>query len=447
LQTILDDRAQHTALQQQVIALPELDIDLARQFLIALLIGALVGAEREKSQSESGHRTFAGLRTFILLAELGAVAAWLSRETGNELIVVLTLTAVSVALVAAYVLESRQRPESIGLSTEIAALCVFLLGAIVAYGHAEIAIALGVVTAALLAFKQSLHGMIRRIGTDDLYAVLTLLIATFIILPMLPDHTVDPWGALNPYTLWLLVILISGLSLVGYVAVRLLGPSRGTVITGLAGGLVSSTAVTLAFARQSRELASRVNPRALAAGVVGAWTIMFIRVLITVAVVKPALVMAIAIEFSVLAIVGILVTAWLYRRSIGESSVSMTANSPAIRNPFSLLSAIQFALLFAAMLVIVKLTGEYAPEGGLYLVSILAGLTDVDAITLSVAQSAGSDIPFDAAMIAVMLASLANTATKCTMVLVLGRGEIRTIVLLTTVGLFLAGFATAFLTA
>jgi len=112
-----------------------------------------------------------------------------------------------------------------------------------------------------------------------------------------------------------------------------------------------------------------------------------------------------------------------------------------------LLSAIQFALLFAAMLVIVKLTGEYAPEGGLYLVSILAGLTDVDAITLSVAQSAGSDIPFDAAMIAVMLASLANTATKCTMVLVLGRGEIRTIVLLTTVGLFLAGFATAFLTA
>jgi len=122
-------------------------------------------------------------------------------------------------------------------------------------------VALGIVTSAVLAFKQPLHGMVARVGLDDIYAVLKLLIASFIVLPLLPNHPVDPWGALNPYTLWLLVILISGLSLVGYVAVRLLGAAHGTVLTGFAGGLVSSTAVSLSFARQSR-----TDPGTVAAG-------------------------------------------------------------------------------------------------------------------------------------------------------------------------------------
>ena len=140
-----------------------------------------------------------------------------------------------------------------GLTTEVAALVVFLLGAMVMLGHAELAIGLGVVTAAVLAYKQPLHGFVDKLGWDDVYAGLRLLIATFIALPLLPNEPIDPWGALNPYSLWLLVILISSLSLVGYVLTRLLGPARGTALTGLTGGLVSSTAVTLSFAKEGRD--------------------------------------------------------------------------------------------------------------------------------------------------------------------------------------------------
>ena len=146
----------------------------------------------------------------------------------------------------------------------------------VMFGERELAIALGVVTAAVLAYKQPLHGFVDKLGWDDVYAGLRLLIATFIALPLLPNRTIDPWGALNPYELWLLVILISSLSLVGYVLTRWLGPARGTALTGLTGGLVSSTAVTLSFAREARDNAQ--NVAALACGILLAWAVMFFRV-------------------------------------------------------------------------------------------------------------------------------------------------------------------------
>ena len=182
---------------------------------------------------------------------------------------------------------ARVDPQSTGLTTEVAALVVFLLGAMVMLGHAELAIGLGVVTAAVLAYKQPLHGFVDKLGWDDVYAGLRLLIATFIALPLLPNEPIDPWGALNPYSLWLLVILISSLSLVGYVLTRLLGPARGTALTGLTGGLVSSTAVTLSFAKEGRD-----NPQAapaLACGILLAWAVMFVRVIVLVAVVNRSL--------------------------------------------------------------------------------------------------------------------------------------------------------------
>ena len=171
---------------------------------------------------------------------------------------------VSALVFAGYWLVSRAQDGAFGLTTEIAAVAVFLLGAMTMLGHRELAIGLGVVTAAALAYKQPLHGLVAKLGWDDVYAGVRLLVATFIILPLLPDRTLDPWEALNPYKLWLLVILISSLSLVGYVATRWLGAGRGTALTGITGGLVSSTAVTLSFARRSRT-SRRPRPRLPAA--------------------------------------------------------------------------------------------------------------------------------------------------------------------------------------
>ena len=167
-------------------------------------------------------------------------------------------------------------------------------------------------TAAVLAYKQPLHGFVEKLGWDDVYAGVRLLIATFIALPLLPNEPIDPWGALNPYKLWLLVILISSLSLVGYVLTRLLGPSRGVALTGLAGGLASSTAVTLSFAKEGRDNPQIAN--ALACGILLAWAVMFVRVLILVAVVNRPLLVPLLIPFVVMAVVVAGFAAWLYYR-------------------------------------------------------------------------------------------------------------------------------------
>lgn len=415
-----------------------IDLDVARDFLIALLIGALVGVEREKSQSASGHRTIAGLRTFILLAQLGSLAAWASMQYGGPALYAVALALVGFTVISGHVLESRVRPDAPGLSTEFAALTVFLLGGVVMYGHAEVAVALGILTSAVLAFKQPLHGLVARVATDDIYAVLKLLIASFIVLPLLPNRVVDPLGVLNPYLLWLLVILISGLSLVGYVAVRLLGAAYGTVVTGFAGGLASSTALTLGFARQSRIDPTSTGADALAAGILTAWAVMFVRVIITIAIVNSDLLPATIKSFGALTLVTGLLAAFFYLRGLRRRPVTTSGEVVSVSNPFNLVSAVQFALLFALVLVVVELTRQHAPEGGIYVVSAIAGLTDVNAITLSLAQQASDAAAFEVAARALGIAALANTLVKFLLVAMLGRGPLRLRLAVATGVLFLA---------
>ena len=210
-------------------------LTVALDFGTAILLGALIGIEREKRKAEdeeTGH--IAGLRTFILLALLGAAAGWLSRDLSTPWVLAAALLIVGAVVVAGYFVTARPGQDGKGLTTEVAAVIVFLLGAMIMLGYEELAIGLGVITAAVLAYKQPLHGFVEKLGWDDVYAGVRLLIATFIALPLLPNEPIDPWGALNPYKLWLLVILISSLSLVGYVLTRLLGSARGTALTGLA---------------------------------------------------------------------------------------------------------------------------------------------------------------------------------------------------------------------
>jgi uncharacterized membrane protein (DUF4010 family) len=190
------------------------DVGVIGDFAAALLIGALIGVEREKRKSE-GLQGIGGLRTFILFALIGAVAGFLSRGGGVPWVLLAAFLPVSALVFAGHRLVSGTQNGAFGLTTEIATVAVFLLAAMTLLGHRELAIGLGVVTAATLAYKQPLHGLVARLGWDDIYAGVRLLAATFIILPLLPDRPLDPWEALNPRKLWLLVILISGLSLVG----------------------------------------------------------------------------------------------------------------------------------------------------------------------------------------------------------------------------------------
>lgn len=423
----------------------EIDVTVVRNFLLAMLIGALVGVEREKSKKAVEDPSFGGLRTFILFAEAGAVSAWLSQHLFTPWIFIATIIAVSAAVITGYVLESRIKPDAVGLTTEVAAITVTLLGGAVMYGYAGIAVTLAILTSAILAFKQPLHGMVEKLGTDDLYAGLKLLIATFIVLPLLPQNPIDPWQAFNPYKVWLLIILISSMSLVGYIAVRWLGSARGTLLTGLSGGLVSSTAVSLTFARQSLLEKSPQAVDALAAGILLAWMVMFVRVVIEVAVVNPALLARVLIPFITMAVTTALVVGFLYwyGTRINHPSAEPVTDVP-LKNPFSLAAASKFGLLFALVLFVVKLTQHYFPAEGLYVVAGIAGLTDVDAITLSMADYARNGGDPSLAVAAIVLASITNTIVKCGLIITLGSIYLRRRILISTIVVITAGLSSLF---
>jgi uncharacterized membrane protein (DUF4010 family) len=404
-------------------------------FAIALFLGALVGIEREKVRHEQ-RGGIGGIRTFILFAVAGAMAGWLSLQLQSPWVLGAGLVAVSALVVVGHVSHVRAAPDSIGLTTEIAALVVFLLGAASTTGHREIAVALGIVTSAVLAFRVAIHGVVSKVGEEDLFAVLKLLLASFVILPLLPDRPIDPWNAINPYRMWWLVVLISGMSLLGYVAVRVLGTKRGFAVTGLFGGLVSSTAVTLSFARRSREEAETTHLAGpLASGVLLAWSVMFVRVLVAVAVVHRPLLDTLWVPMTAMGAVA-LVLALVFLRHAGHGP---TPDVP-LRNPFSLTAAIQFALFFTAVLLVVQVAQEWAPAGGLYVIAALAGGSDVDAITLSMADYAkrGADAS-TTATVSIVIAAFSNTLVKTGMACTLGAPGLRKRVLVAALALVCAG--------
>ena len=327
-----------------------LDPQLVWGLAAALIIGSLVGIERERSKALSGNVGIGGVRTFILFALIGAVAAWLSQALGNAWIFVTAVAAVAALTVAGYVVQARVKPNAVGLTTETAAVGVCLLGGACTAGYTGMALAVGIAVSAVLAYKESMHGLVAKLGSDDISAGVKLLAATFIVLPLLPTAAVDPWGVLKPRSLWMLVILIAALSLVGYVATRALGPQRGTALTGLSGGLVSSTAVTLAFARQSREEGGKSDD-ALAGGLLLAWAVMGVRVVVIAAVVFAPLVRPLLLPFGAMTVVVLGASALFLRRARAQEPA--TAGEVVLKNPFSLTSAAKFGLLFGAVLIVV----------------------------------------------------------------------------------------------
>jgi uncharacterized membrane protein (DUF4010 family) len=418
----------------------ELTLDplVARDFAIALLIGALIGVEREKRKADKGVHEVGGIRTFVLFSQIGALSAWLSRQLVSPWPVALAVLGVTLMISASYVVLHRgdRTSEDAGLTTEAAAVVTTLLGATALFGFPELAGALGILTAALLAFKQPIHGLVGRIAAQEMYAGLKLLIATFIVLPLLPNRPLDPWGALNPYELWLLVVLISALSLIGYVAVRWLGTERGSALTGLFGGLTSSTAVTLTFARRSRDPGGTRQIDALAAGILLAWAVMFARVLIEVAIVHPPLLGRVTAPLAVMLGTAAVAALVFYRRGRATPEGS---SDVVLRNPFSLTAAIKFAAVFTLVLLAVALVQAYAPGRGELVVAAIAGLSDVDAITLSMATFARDGGSATIAAQAVTIAAFSNTLVKCGLVVALADAAFRTRIIAATVAVVLGG--------
>jgi uncharacterized membrane protein (DUF4010 family) len=414
-----------------------LDPRLVWGLAAALLIGSLVGIERERSKAHSGNVGIGGVRTFILFSLIGAVSAWLSQAFGSAWIFVTAVAAVAALTVAGYVVQARVKPGAVGLTTEAAAVGVCLLGGACTVGYTEVALAVGIAVSAVLAYKEPMHGLVAKLGPDDISAGVKLLAATFIVLPLLPTSAIDPWGALKPRSLWTLVILIAALSLVGYVATRALGPRRGTVLTGLSGGLVSSTAVTLAFAKRSREEEGRTDD-ALAGGLLLAWAVMAVRIVVLAAILFVPLVPPLLLPMGAMTVITLGAAVVLLRR--GRAEEPAAAGEVVLKNPFSLTSAAKFGLLFAAVLVVVAAVERHLPGQGYYVVAALAGLTDVDAITLSMATLARSGGAGLATVVgALVVAALANTVVKCGMVVATAGAKMRRSIVRVTVALVVVG--------
>ena len=411
-----------------------------RDFAIALFIGALIGIEREKRKMDED-AGLGGIRTFILLSMAGAASGWLSSQLGSPWIFAVTLLLAVAFVIAGYSLTVQSGAAEPGLTTEIAALVTVLLGGLVMFGWPGLAVGLGITTAAVLAFKAPLHGLVEKVGQEDLYAGLSLLIATFIILPILPDEKIDPLDALNPRSLWMLVILIAAMSEVGYIAVRALGSSKGTALTGFFGGLVSSTAVTLSFSKKSKE--GEAPAAALAAGILLAWLVMVLRIVVLVFAVHRPLMGYIAVPIGVMGVLTLAAVIVFLRRGAGRGA--RDAEEVPLRNPFSLGSAVRFALFFAVILLIVAAVRKYLPPSSVYFVAGIAGLTDVDAITLSMARMAQEGGGEELAARAITIAAVSNTLIKGGMVVGLGSRDLAKRVGPAALIILVAGLVAAFM--
>jgi uncharacterized membrane protein (DUF4010 family) len=393
------------------------------RFAAALLIGALIGLEREFVQQRSGEQEFGGIRTFALMALLGAIAAFLTDQYGPLIFLAAYLGL--ILLLWASLLASAMRGDEEGITSEVAALLVPLLGAMMIWNQPAVAAALGVITALILALKPRLHGVARGMSAKDLRAALEFSIITVVVLPLLPNAGFGPFGVLNPFQIWLLVVFVSGIGFLGYVLMKFLGTEQGVGITGLLGGLVSSTATTLSFAGRSKTNAGLST--VLAQGILLASCVMFPRVLVEVAVVNPGLVKHIIVPLVAMLIAGVFSFYILWRR--GRDKKKAEHGSVELSNPLRLKTAITFGLVFALVLVVVEAANEYFGSAGVYLASVLTGITDVDSITLSVSNlSLKGLLDARVAAIAIILATIMNTLTKAVMAMVLGTPRLRRLV-------------------
>jgi len=392
---------------------PVENLEIARRIGVALATGTLIGLERQRHHGKPGHPSFAGLRTFILISLFGAISAWLA-QTVTPWFLAAGFAGLA-GLVALSYRATTQREQSLGSTTEFAAFVAFGLGCLAFLGRLEIAVGLAVVVTALLSEKTKLHGLAARLSEGELNATIRFAILALVVLPLLPDRAYPFLGTevLNPRRVWWMVLLISAVSFAGYLLMNRAGPRRGIALTGIVGGLVSSTAVTMAFARRSRESPSLGGPFALA--VVLSWSVAALRILFLVAIVDHRLLPSLAPAIGATALAGLAGAGTLYLR--GRDAVG---DGFDVRNPFRLAPALRFGLLFAVVLLVSDLARKGASGQGLYATGLLAGMAELDAITLSMAHLAGEPGQLGPAAATILIAYIANTVFKTVIAAIAG---------------------------
>lgn len=411
------------------------ELETAAHLAVAGLIGLAVGIEREWSGHATGPGArFAGARTFLLLGLLGGVCGFLSRQ-GLAAFAVVLLAGGAALTVAAYASVARRPvPEAVDGTTEAAALVVLALGVAASLGYIRLAAGAAAVMVLALREKSAIQGFVRRIGEVEFRAVLQFSVLALVLLPILPKGPLGPLGGIRPRSLWVVVLLVSGLNVIGYLASRFVGQRRGSVVAGLLGGMVSSTAVTLAFSRASRE--RDASGASLAGGVVAACTTLVPRLIVLSLILQPALAWPATRVLGPSFLVGIALLVYHVR---AHHDTSDGPAPVATSNPLRLGSALLMAVAFQVTVMLMALMSERLGERGILATSVVFGLTDMDALTVSLTRLASDDAMVPVAARAMALGVTANTVLKLALALGLGKGPYRTH---TAIGLGALGVAT-----
>lgn len=398
--------------------------ELLSRFAVALGIGLLIGLERgwRARDDKPGSRT-AGVRTFAISALLGGIVGVLSLAVGGPaspgggVLIGLALAAFS-AVIAVFCLEENRADQTFSATTAIAATLTFALGAYALLGDTATAAAVAVVTTGLLAARERLHGWIKSLTWPELRSGLILLAMTFIALPLVPNDSVGPFGGVNPREIWLIAIVLAGVSFLGYAAVKYFGERYGVLLAAAAGGLVSSTAVTLANAR--RAAIGEGSPQILAAGVALATAVSLMRVLAIVAALRPSLLAVLGPPLGAATLVAagfaFLWVFWSAANGGGQTSVDF-------RNPFSFWSVVGFALTMGVVILLGRFLDQYFGSAGAIIGAAALGMFDVDAVTVSMTRLVPQPLSVSVGAFAILAAVASNTFSKLLIGAGVGRGR------------------------
>lgn len=382
-------------------------------FAMSLAIGLLIGLERERNPAPK-----AGVRTFALVAMFGCLSGLLTERIGSGWLLAIGVLAVTAMMLVAVVIDPPDHGDP--PTTSIVALLIsYGLGVAVWFGYGALAIMAAIATTALLYFKTELHGITRSLTRRDLISILQFAALTFVILPVLPNENFGPFEAFNPHQIWLMVVLISGVSLAGYAALRIAGTEHGAPVIGFFGGLVSSTATTMVFSRHAHADGNLVRTAALV--IVLANLMLILRLLLISTAVAPGVFVLLALALGPGLILGLAATLMGWRGLAAASSLPL----PEFKNPTELRTALSFGVLYSAVLFLATWLEQVAGSRGLYAVALASGLTDVDAITLSSLRLYDQDkLAASQAVTSIALAALSNMIFKSALVMAIGGGAL-----------------------
>jgi len=390
-----------------------MDLLFIQNSILSIVLGFLIGLQREMHTIYSNKvQDFGGARTFSMISLFGYLSAWMN--TFSPYFLLIASVVMGILLIAAYIVNSVSISEK-GATTEFAALVGFVSGSMINFSAPIFSVFITIIVLFVLNIKDSVREYEQTITKKDLSAAILFMIMTFVILPILPDHAIDPMGLINLYRIWFMVVLVAGISFFGYIAIRVLGSTNGIGVAGLFGGLVSSTAVAMSMARRVHE--NSLLTKNLALGISLASSMMLIRAGLEMWVINPEITRLFIIPIVVGSLCGYGYIATLYFTSKRESIPQNTE----FKNPFDLKEALVMGIVFGTTLALISLSNRYVGDMGVYAVALVSGIADVDAIVLSLSSLAKNGLNPTTAHYAILIAIVSNTLAKSAMVLFFGK--------------------------